>query len=215
MKEHPILFTGEMVRAILEGRKMQTRRVIKPQPEGYEVFYWNMTPQEVAATSGWKKAPFGCWVRDDNGLKFFKTCPYGQIGDQLWVKETWALNNPILDNKVRYRADLMSPDLGKPWKPSIFMPRWASRITLEVVRVRVERVQEITGADAQAEGWPHFRELFPTINMDDKAINWFRRLWDSINTERGFGWEVNPFCWVISFKVLAVQENSDTVRPNV
>ena len=88
------------------------------------------------------------------------------------------------------------------WHPSMFIPRWACRIMLEVTGVRVERLQEISEGDAVAEGWPRHLELFHTINAESKALNWFSRLWDTINQPRGFGWETNPRVWVVEFEVL-------------
>lgn len=162
MKERPIIFSGEMVRAILAGRKTQTRRVIKPQPV----------------------------IQD--GVAFFKTgqrCPYGQIGDRMWVREAWIRNSGV----PAYRADDPSwPGETPKWKPSIHMPRWASRITLEIVNVRVERLQDITVGDAWAEGCP---------NSDVNVIpDWFIPLWAGINAARGNGWDDNPWVWAIEFK---------------
>lgn len=188
MNEHPILFSSEMVRAILEGRKTQTRRVIKPQP------YW-----EVG--------------RDI--MQYPLDCPYGQPGDRLWVRETWA-SHPQL-NKVKpkhlncaeiyYRATCDN-DSHYSWRPSIHMPRWASRITLEVTGVRVERVRDITAEDAVKEGWQEdcgwdnftngqvFRSDTPVSVID------FAYLWDSINAKRGHSWESNPWVFVVEFKVV-------------
>ena len=183
MKERPIIFSGEMVRAILDGRKTQTRRVIKPQPDHIHTFQKGILLPQIG----------------DKEIR----CPYGQPGDRLWVRETWAKNNPVLDAKVCYRADLMSPDLGKPWKPSIYMPRWASRITLEIVNVRVERVQEITEADVIAEGIGAFTLARGVLSDAPPDPRWkFIELWNSINANRGYGWEINPWVWVIEFKVL-------------
>jgi hypothetical protein len=162
MKSRPIIFSGPMVRAILAGEKTQTRRIINPQP------YMN---------------------HDTRAAGDISTCPYGQPGDQLWVRETF-MPMPHLNAKAFYRAtDRL---VGGKWKPSIFMPRDLSRIDLEVVAVRVERLQSITPQDAWKEG----------ISADGwetgSAIHEFRRLWESIN---GAGsWDLNPWVWVVEFR---------------
>jgi hypothetical protein len=193
--EKPIIFSGEMVRAVLDGRKTQTRRVIKvPKPydygdDGIDVL----------------------WVTGE--IK----CPY-QKGDKLWVRETFGY---VSDHRVVYRADYDNLDeLFKDvtWKPSIHMPRWASRITLLVKDVRVEQIQDISGDDCFAEGIDEESEVY---NISQNILdNWgafpegsshdipdslpekaaFRELWDSINTKRGYGWDVNPWVWVVEFE---------------
>ena len=225
MKERPILFKPPMVRAILEGRKTQTRRIMKPQPYAFSQGKGNM-PALIKLRES-----------DSNYNVPHNICPYGQVGDRLWVRETWretwsSSHNPmdkpskhetgveyratwngrrdpeartIVTNGPRYGGD-MAKDGHVKWRPSIYMPRWASRITLEVVGVKVERVQEINGTDAQAEGWPRDQELFPTVNAGYKANFWFSNLWDSINAKRGYGWSVNPWCWCVEFKQLATTE---------
>lgn len=188
-KERPILFSGQMVRAILEGRKTQTRRVLKKQPPAQS---WL---DEVSYPS------FGASFWDPQAGEFidFKN-PYGKPGDRLWVRETFmAWPTPTA---ISYRAtsDQEAAKLFK-WKPSIFMPRWASRITLEIVSVRVERVQEISGDDCRKEGI-RFEELdpFSQIARNNQRISKFRELWDSINAKRGFGWDKNPWAWVVEFR---------------
>jgi len=167
MKEQPILFSSEMVKTILDGRKTQTRRVIKPQPN-----------------SGVRQSPFvKSGLEDGHGREI--KCPYGQPGDLLWVKETW---NGTQGEGVAYRAT--NPEMnGEPWKSSRFMPRWASRITLEIVNIRVERLQEIKPLDAVAEG----------MDPDRHSVIEFRNLWNAINGKRGYGWDINPWVWVIEF----------------
>jgi hypothetical protein len=197
MADKPILFTGEMVRAILEGRKSQTRRVIVPQ----------------VADSAWNKKLGNASIFNPR-KELLRFCPYGQPGDRLWVRETWRceeLDGSGLDG-VRYRADDAFVEIentrdaaeawvdayceGDPWRPSIFMRRWMSRIMLEVVNVRVERVQEITEADAVAEG--------VTLKAGWNPIADYADLWNKINYKRGFGWFENPWVWVIEFTVLEV-----------
>jgi hypothetical protein len=174
-KERPILFTGEMVRAILEGRKTQTRRLVY--------------------TNGYVPTIDISKVRN-----FTKECRHGQPGDVLWVKETFYDSRKESKRMpVTYRADIsVDEDLSRDfaWKPSIFMPRWASRITLEITNVRVERLQEITEADAKAEGtaWP---ELL-TSGKSHGYRQGYRNLWESISGKGS--WAQNSFCWVLEFR---------------
>ena len=203
MKERPILFSAEMVRAILAGNKTQTRRVIKPQPfrNGFQ------------AT---KKA-----VYDSRHPAFIKDrCPYGVPGDRLWVRETW-LNAGVeipgcKPDEIWYREDedeafaiSCEPHDQRPkWRPSIFMPRWASRITLEVTGIRVERVQDIIEGDIRSEGVECPEHDFHSGFCAGECSSLrgaFRTLWDSINKKRGYEWDVNPWCWVISFRKTGVE----------
>lgn len=206
MKERPILFSAPMVRAILSGAKTQTRRVVKPQP-----FTAPLKEGECYVTAHeWRS----------NILRYGKL-PYGQPGDRLWVRETWG--SPLRSCKpseipvgdpILYRADYPADGRSgsKLW-PSIFMLRWMSRITLEIVSVRVERLQNISEADAKAEG------LLPCSN--DDYSGWglpngemtlcprhaFESLWDSINGKQRPGrpdisWSANPWVWVVEFRRL-------------
>ena len=197
MKERPILFSGEMVRAILDGRKKQTRRVIKPQPSMEQ----SCEPEGYSWIPAWK------------GRELSPTqCPYGQPGDRLWVRETWFSPEKGIAAYKAYGEKKPNPpgQIGFyypgpiKWKPSIHMPRWASRITLEVVNVRVERLQDITAHDALAEGIDTRGLYLGNPDYDHiarhTAIGLFRSLWDSINVSRGFGWDVNPWIWVVEFK---------------
>ena len=180
MKEHPIIFSGKMVQAILKGRKVQTRRVMKPQPWLCDKF---IVPMWV-----WRKkdGPF------DSLEALCRECPYGGPGDLLWVQETWGYVEG--QPEIYYRADteqMIGQQWGgflvERWRPSIHMRRRDSRITLEVVSVRVERVQDISEADAYAEGIG----LDPTL---PHPIQWFRELWDTINAKRGGKkWLVEPW----------------------
>ena len=191
-RERPILFKGEMVRKILSGEKTQTRRVVKRQPiVGIEPCGWSGTGWGLTRPDG------GCSCRP-------VSCPYGSPGDRLWVRETWSPRTDVDPAKkltkaqryVRYRAD--ADDLANEWhsydgwKPSIHMPRWASRITLEITGVRVERLQEISEEDARAEG----------VGQRFTRMTWrggFAFLWDQINGKRA-PWASNPWVWVIEFK---------------
>jgi len=195
MKERPILFSGEMVWAILDGRKSQTRRVVKPQPE--------KKLEHLAGvwfTHYWQSR--GLWNDDGKVAK----CPYGKIGDRLWVRETWAkapngfvyradYQNPIADSVIDFPTGETIPLI---WKPSIHMFRIASRITLQVTGVRVERLRQITNDDARAEGVYSIGWLGNSRLEDYRTP--FGQLWDKINAKRGFGWDVNPWVWVIEFQ---------------
>lgn len=198
MAERPILFAGPMVRAILEGRKTQTRRLVKlPKPPAE--FYVSRT--------GPKSHVVGVSIVDVR-------CPYGVPGDRLWVRETWRPvspewaapdGGPVI---VRYAADGAEHMHGEArigdWRwpvaarrgdvPGIHMPRWASRIDLEITSVRVERLQDISEEDALAEGVGAAPE-----DTFDSARGEFASLWNKINGDRAT-WESNPWVWVVEFK---------------
>lgn len=211
MKEHPILFSGEMVRAILDGKKTQTRRVIKPQPEawvtqvGYtfftgegEISFRGMTPNGLAEYCVPLKYRKGdrLWVRE----AWFADPPYDGTWDQYAFSDGVVENFSVLPDRfksqefVLYKATWQGVDLR--WRSSIHMPRWASRITLEVVSVRAERVQEISEEDAKAEGILPY----PDVGVGVNYLLPYRNLWESINARRGYGWSINPWVWVIEFK---------------
>jgi hypothetical protein len=207
MKERGILFNGEMVRAILEGRKTQTRRVIKPQSLVDTLNKLAKSERDLSEQLGEDVVTF---TRD--GVEGW--CPYGKPGSELWVRETWgSLNSdhprckggrkPKEGDRLVYKANPAHDyqwGAGKNsqgsfcWRPSIFMPRWASRILLEIINIRVERVQDIKEEDAIAEG---ITMIGPAALSNRTS---FARLWDSINAKRGYGWDVNPFVWIIEFK---------------
>lgn len=212
MKERPILFSAPMVRALLDGSKTQTRRVVKPQPY-----------IDAQGNACWNGSNFG---QDSRGphiqaltspIPSSKTgrvrCPYGKAGDQLWVRESFCR----IDGQTRpwietdYRAtykhgDRLGDTLGikKRWTPSIHMPRHASRITLQIVSVRVERLQDISEVDAISEGiektlsgfWSLYGQASVDGTYSPRAS--YRALWESIN---GHGsWDANPWVWVVEFK---------------
>lgn len=223
-REHPILFTGPMVRAILDGSKTQTRRVVKtPQqfdyirparggeaPRGTFVAYWH--------------GPDGT---EEGGT--VRRCPYGVPGDLLYVRETWAAHwgtpprpvgkvmrsGPVRQHDgtfveasesqplyVYYRADDDSrPYDHVPWKPSIHMPKHFSRLWLRVTGVRVERVQDALLRDMEAEGVrPCDQRGTDSLAYGIAMAEAWRDLWDSINAKRGYGWDVNPWVWVVEFE---------------
>lgn len=205
MKEHPILFSAPMVRALLNGSKTQTRRVVKPQSDEH-----GLTREAETWPDNWH------WFDSSCGLH---RCPYGAPGDALWVKETFCVFD---EGRVHYRAHFEHDPKGEKtygvkWSPSIFMPRWASRITLEIIDVRVERVQDISESDAMAEGVDMetpvtlpFSNAMPWATVTYKprsAKDGYAALWETIN---GAGsWNANPWVWVIEFKRLLKEENGN------
>ncbi|MDS0076773.1 hypothetical protein QU609_10585 [Enterobacter hormaechei subsp. hoffmannii] len=212
MKERGMIFNGEMVRAILDGRKMQTRRIMKVQPSdgfhpthnGYDLdlnAHW-YTPG-VVDKNGYlqpaKKDVFG--VADENEGY---TCPFGAVGDRIWVRETWARYNIDQDSHdMAYRATPPAdwPEEGR-WCPSIHMPRWASRLMLEITGVRVERLQAITLGDICKEIGCGLYDFRPATY----GFQVWEDLWKSIYGEEN--WQANPWVWVIEFKVVPnVQDN--------
>ena len=196
MNEHPILFSSEMMRAILMGNKTQTRRVIKTQPE------FNA---DGCMSAKLEVPPIWYDFYSINGKTKRIKCPYVK-GMNLWVRETFAVDGHYKDGKgYCYRAD---GDKATQWKPSIFMPRHASRIILEVTNIRVERIQEITEEDAKAEGVSRPRNY--SLSPDYKL--WYKVLWNRINLKRGFGWDLNPWVWVIEFKRLQALDSAEIRR---
>lgn len=195
MTERPILFSGEMVRAIIAGRKTQTRRIVKPQPDCRVdgELYWNVGGHRLRPTA-------------TNPIR----CPYGQPGDRLWVRETWrrAYAPGNGSTGVIYRADapralgMDEYSTRHAWHPSIHMPRLASRITLEIVSVRAEWLNDISEADAMAEGGPPSTPSIDRISREfgyeDFPRSWFAQLWESINGPGS--WEANPLVWRIEFR---------------
>ena len=211
MKERPILFSGPMVRAILAGTKTQTRRVYKPRElEPYEII------DELDDGRAW---PY--WFDPNQGPEYHPVvCPYGAPGDRLWVREAFALHRihdptppakvkPSLLLGVAYRATGDAAD-GR-WRSSLHMPRWASRLTLEVTGVRVERLQAITEEDARAEGIEPrvtFGRTAPRIHVASTHREAFEALWDEINAPRGYGWDANPWVWVVEFRRVEAGEGA-------
>lgn len=222
MKERPILFSAPMVRALLDGSKTQTRRVAKVPADATDVRYW--APPSGRSQAGWADPGVNYWTPDPSGCTLsnhLDACPYGQRGDRLWVRETWMPDPPIDDSWAstqwngcgrmisevperfrhprfcNYNADWLHGAI--TWRPSIHMPRWASRITLEVTEVRVERLQAISEADAKAEG-VSMPDGTPTPPDFWSYAQEYGHLWDRIN---GAGaWTANPWVWVVEFRRL-------------
>lgn len=223
-RERPILFSDPMVRAILEGRKTQTRRVVRPQPEFFPQGGRVSWRHGNRIGSGKNESAWG-WHAIDR-------CPYGRPGDRLYVREAWALvprtayagsagvvqtlRPDDAHDAAVYRAGWDRSRPGR-WRPSIHMPRWASRLTLEVTDVRVERVQDIGEEDARAEGLYvesgrggsryHYSQSAPPRSWYTHASDAFRRLWDdTMHTKGGthdaYGWDANPWVWAITFRVV-------------
>jgi len=198
MKERPIIFDGESVRAILDGRKAQTRHVIR-KPKRFE-------NNDVYPMYG-----AGCfwWASDGFSTGVTLYCPYGQPGDKLWVRETFAL----MEDGTFYAADTRLESKQWPnglwnvdkWRSPIHMPRWVSRITLEITGVRVERVQNISNNDILAEG---IEPDYEYQAEDCTILSWhiprleFVRRWDKLNAKRGFPWSSNCWVWVVEFELV-------------
>lgn len=192
MKERPIIFNAPMVRALLAGTKTQTRRIAKPvkHPDLGNVY-----------------SPGALVLEHEPQHVIDRACPYGQPGgDRLYVRETWAAPHaydhlpPRLipqDARIHYAAT--EDRGGLLWRPSIHMPRWANRITLEVTGVRVERLQDISAADARAEGCPDKPvDGAEQASIDLLAKLWYHDLWEQINGLDS--WAANPWVWVVEFK---------------
>lgn len=182
MRERPILFSGPMVRAILEGRKTQTRRALQLDSSWRKLIVLGRHKNRFGALFG-KQEPH---VRLDH----FVPCPYGQPGDRLWVREAWAVHPET--GSLLYRADDIAPTpIDIHWKPSIHMPRKHSRIMLEITGIKVERVQDISWEDALAEG----TDSDPATT---NAVGSFAKYWNYINGAEA--WSINPWVWVVGFK---------------
>ena len=247
-KERGMLFSAPMVRAILEGRKTQTRRLLKPQPilsernppkfkdakPGDLFIAPDVFPSTGASTAGGRSdtwvfalcesiGTYRCLGKKNLCDEF---CPHGQVSDRLWVRETYyqrgywqatpGLKTKAGRQKWAFRAASSKILFDPPsafrkgrhhkdpetvaWHKRLgrFMPRQLSRITLEITEVRVERLRDISGPDAMAEGWPRYEELYPNVDADSKARGWYMRLWESING-RG-SWDENPWVWKIEFR---------------
>lgn len=196
MKERPILFNAEMVNAILSGRKTQTRRIMKVQPENPQLGLRRILESKDSSENGkyfWSQSD-ACGVKSRSNPF---SCPLGAVGDQLWVRETFGKYR-VAPSGFVYRAD-GELSCGDPerWTPSIHMPRWASRINLLITGVRVERLRDISDQDAQAEGCVYGRGN-GEIDLAVRPENHFPTLWASIYGAES--WQANPWVWVIEFE---------------
>lgn len=225
-KERPILFSAPMVRALLDGSKTQTRRIAKDIPYGPDADHFGTQIMDWALSGVYQDetntSPDRWWLDiqcdvDDNTHDEIR-CPHGQPGDRLWVRETFGFNpdHPGILAHCCYRADPGHEHDGISWKPSIHMPRTASRILLEIVSVRVERLSDCSEADAVAEGvgivTDHMKAAAAygmyycampdgKIHYSDNAVELYKTLWEQIN---GAGsWAANPWVWVVEFKRIA------------
>lgn len=210
MKQRSIIFSGEMVKAIIEDRKTQTRRVIKPQPVLFEGREWRW------AGAGWSASMNFVPILPGHSIEIH--CPYGKPGDLLWVRESFrelidlGADTDSSNNYYEYKADRApgSIDFNREvkWSPSIHMPREASRVTLEIVNIRMERLQEISDEDAIAEGimsgddWSEVKDQKLGKDVFLTARSAYEALWNEINARRGFSWKDNPWVWVIEFKIM-------------
>lgn len=237
-KEIPILFSTQMVQALLADTKTETRRTIKPQPDENGVTFMKNAPLDWEAhyKEEWKP-----WKWDtEQGETIAKHCPYGQPGDWLWVRESFVSGFKMDDGcfayddegnhieKIWYKADgdlhnwwtgdSDFPSENIPWKPSIHMPKAAARLWLEVLEIKVERLQDISEADAMAEGieWQiKYPEDYPTLRYYRDYMfknrfaagmlfgpkQSFKSLWQSINGPES--WNANPWLWVVKFKIIS------------
>ncbi|HHD7737746.1 TPA: hypothetical protein ACOWQJ_001955 [Providencia rettgeri] len=225
MKERGIIFNSEMVRAIIDGRKTQTRCIAKFKPIDKAL---NLNYSGLRAGNYHAGVKDGrCVLRSTDGATWNDrtyplTCPYGNVGDRLWVRETWQ--GPLVDSEKAYdlfkdptpyqkvencvyKADGgyapeyidCDDNFRQGWRPSSNMPRWASRITLEITNIRVERLQSISEEDAKEEGFDNSQsDAANSIGWFEKPIRAFRRDWENINGTDG--WDSNPWVWVIEFK---------------
>lgn len=205
MTERPIIIHGDMVRAILRGEKTQTRRPVKPQPATGCIYSIN-----GAHNAALHLTDAGCQVRyippTGRSKDHLLLCPFGHPGDRLWVRETFREYYPKEGwpaPKALYKADgiarLEDTETGKTisWRPSIHMPRWASRITLEITDINVERVQDITEDEAIKEGVVD--PIMGTYGLNPRTI--FRDLWDAIYAKlSGLSWDEDPWVWAITFR---------------
>jgi hypothetical protein len=213
-----------MVRAIREGRKTQTRRVVKDATWRF----WDcagFTPTYYHGGIVWHSPANQKSAMPDipYSHRMEQRCPFGGPEDRLWVRETWremgsaqrtdgGISDDCRRDQICYRADV--PGDPGPWRPSIFMPRRFSRITLEITEVRVQRVQDISEADAMAEGVVGMEKQLAggTTDQDpDSGLEFamatdarfaYQVLWDSINTARGYGWDHNPWVWALTFRMV-------------
>lgn len=225
MKEKPIIFSADIVKAILDGKKTMTRRVIK---SNHDLSRYTHVDFDIDGDNKWELVRI-------NDLKRTYTKignPYGNVGDRLWVRETWiqGYDDPLIESEgddenavsIIYKADgkeeyrTCSAETAENWgdfsadsemvgfKSPIHMPRWASRILLEITDIRVERLNDISEEDAVKEGMPPSHPSIDRISIqhgfNSFSQSCFAQLWDTLNTKKGYPWSSNPWVWVIEFK---------------
>lgn len=198
MKSRPIIFSPAMVSAIIDGQKTQTRRVVQPQ------FKYLLEPGDQREYG----SQWAIYVDEDGdwSCTTWRGCPYGKPGDILWVREKWVMCshcrtiNYAATTNLTQTCKYCGNDFGK-WRPSIHMPKRYSRLDLKIMALDVQRLQSISADEILAEGIGHRG----WDSADVLFAKWIE-LWDSINAKRGFGWEADPWVWVIGF---AVKEQSD------
>lgn len=224
MNEHPILFNRAMILALHAGRKTQTRRIVNPAPIADDRFIGG---HKIAMPKSRHTGMQTAGEVSVDASYIHECCPYGSPGDRLWVREAWRVSakhdelaprdlpfdrgmtimydaggSRAHDETGQYVNSPDYPPTRPTWagkgRPSIHMPRAASRTTLEVTGIRVERLQDISEADAEAEGIDFLRHV-PDADETLSARDLYRILWDSINEARGFGWDANPWVWVVEF----------------
>lgn len=221
MKERGMIFNGEMVRAILDGRKTQTRRIMKVQPQpskSRQGDFWLSSKKLESMVHVSDLAPGNSPIADCHLFFQEHCCPFGTVGDRIWVRETWAEAGAGAPDLKIYRANYpahvpshyenVPPAEDIRWTPSIHMPRWASRILLEITDVRVERLNSISEEDCWAEGIEAVDGLFENTEIIDMALKigccfedskpMFALLWQSIYGADS--WQANPWVWVVEFK---------------
>lgn len=227
MRERPILFNADMVRAVLDGRKTQTRRIIQSpaknmQASGHKVFEYREAGDKWYGEHVFSmRNQSGTWC-DYTKEQFLAKCPFGAVGDRLWVRESFYEHGHwqgggydpedsyfVSDKQVLYPADgIQRPSERKREdfcrsRPSIHMPRWASRITLEITGVRVERLNSMTEKDALAEGCLGGHDSIPGYQYSATPHEHFHHVWQSIYGPDS--WQANPWVWVIEFKRVEVE----------
>ena len=214
--ERPIIFSTESVRAILDGQKTQTRRAVKQQADD-EGILPDLTIRPEAAGL-WEMR----WAADDVGappycdglMHDWIKCPFGIPGDRLWVRETYlvhecALSKTVDESRIYYKADHTTHKNCERmfWSSPMFMPRKFSRLTLEITDVRCERLKDISWNDCIQEGTFQFHGYIDEHGIRSEGKRLFAEMWNTINTKRGFGWDTNPWVWVIEFKRVEKEGN--------
>lgn len=193
-KEHPIIFNTDMVWRVTNGIKTQTRRPIKPQPF-FRDGSWHWDHKSYSPD---KRCDF--WDYFEEFLLESNVCPLGEVGDRLWVKETFGYDK---EDRVIYRANRRGFTNQPKWRPSIHMSRSESRVLLEITALSVEQIQEISYSD-------YFKEGFRLPTNDWRAD--FGKMWNEIYEAKGYGWEANPYVWVVEFKIVELMIGNEKLK---